>query len=48
MIAETIDLLKKAKYYGCSDNIEIAKGKYAIAKNWREALEQIKRYRYWQ
>jgi len=45
MIAETIDLLKKAKYYGCGENIEIAKGKHSIPKNWKEAKEQIKRYR---
>ncbi len=45
MIAQIIDLLKKAPYYGCSDTIEIAKGKHAIPKNWKEAKEQIKRYR---
>lgn len=45
MIAEIIDLLKKAPYYGCSHSIEIAKGKHAIPKNWKEAKEQIKRYR---
>jgi len=46
MIAETIKLLQSNTWYGCSDNIEIAKGKNAIPKNWQQAKEQIKRYRY--
>jgi len=46
MIAETIKLLQSNPFYGCGDNIEIAKGKCAIAKNWKQTKEQIKRYRY--
>ena len=47
MIAETIKLLNSHTWYGCSDNIEIAKGKNAIAKTWKESKEQIKRYKLW-
>jgi hypothetical protein len=48
MIAETIKLLKSNKWYGCGENIEIAKGKNEIVKNWSQAKEQIKRQKYWQ
>ena len=47
MIAETIKLLHSNQWYGCSENIEIAKGKNEIPKTWKEAKEQIKRYRLW-
>lgn len=47
MIAETIKLLHSHTWYGCSENIEIAKGKNSIPKNWKEAKEQIKRYKIW-
>jgi hypothetical protein len=47
MIAETIKLLQSNTWYGCGDNIEIAKGKFAIVKNWKQAKEQIKRYKFW-
>ena len=47
MIAETIKLLHSFHWYGCSDTIEIAKGKNAIPKNWVETKEKIKRAK-WQ
>jgi len=47
MIADTIKLLHSNSWYGCGDMIEIAKGKNAIPKNWKEAKEQIKRYKQW-
>lgn len=47
MIAETIKLLQSNKWYGCGENIEIAKGKNEIPYNWSEAKEQIKRYKLW-
>lgn len=45
MIAETIKLLQSNKFYGCSEIIELAKGKNAIRKNWKEVKEQIRRNR---
>ncbi len=47
MIAETIKLLQSNTWYGNFDCIEIAKGKNETPKNWKEAKEQIKRYRFW-
>ena len=44
MIAEIIKLLHSHTYYGCSETIEIAKGKNAIPKRWKEAKEKIKRF----
>jgi hypothetical protein len=46
MIAETIKLLQSNNYYGCSEVIEIAKGKNAMPKNWEQVKEKIKRSRY--
>lgn len=45
MIAETIKLLQSSTWYGCSETIEIAKGKNEMPSNWKEAKEQIKRYK---
>ncbi len=47
MIAETIKLFQSNTWYGCGDNIEIAKGKNEIPRNWKQATEQIKRYKAW-
>lgn len=47
MIAETIKLLQSFHWYGCTETIEIAKGKNAIPKSWNEAKEKIKRAK-WQ
>lgn len=38
-----IDLLNLSKWYGISENIEVAKGKYEIPKTIKEAKEQSKR-----
>lgn len=45
MIAETIKLLHSNEWYGQSETIEIAKGKNEIPKTWKQAKEQIKRYK---
>jgi hypothetical protein len=37
------DLLKYDNWYGKSDNIEIAKGKYELTTDLENAKEQIKR-----
>lgn len=43
MIAETVKLLQSFHWLGCSETIEIAKGKNSIPKNWKQAKEKIKR-----
>lgn len=48
MIAEIIRQLQSGKWYGCSDTIEIAKGKHAIPKTWEQAKEKIRRVKYTQ
>lgn len=35
-------------YYGVSENIEIAKGKYEVALSFRKLKEQRKRSKIWQ
>tara|TARA_R110001592_G_scaffold101704_2_gene287652 strand:- start:8685 stop:8819 length:135 start_codon:yes stop_codon:yes gene_type:complete len=40
MIKEIVSLLKIVD--GKSENIKIAKGKYKLATNWKEAIKQIK------
>lgn len=47
MIADTIKLLQSMQWYGCSENIEIAKGKNSIPKKWSDAKEKIKRKKLW-
>lgn len=47
MIAETIRLLQSSEWYGCGENIEIAKGRNSIPKRWSEVKEKIKRNRLW-
>tara|TARA_R100001369_G_scaffold23515_3_gene43251 strand:+ start:5443 stop:5583 length:141 start_codon:yes stop_codon:yes gene_type:complete len=41
MIKEIISLLKYVNYE--TENIKIAKGKYKLATNWKEAYKQIKK-----
>lgn len=48
MIIETIKLLHAQKWYGCSDTIELAKGRNAIPKTWKEAREKVRRNAYMQ
>jgi hypothetical protein len=43
MIKDIIKLLSSADFYGVSENIEIAKGKYAIPTSIKHAYEQGKR-----
>lgn len=44
MIKTIIDLLNKDDWYGVSENVDIAKGKYKAVSNMKEAKQQIKRY----
>lgn len=43
MIKQILDLLALHEHYGQSEIIEIAKGKNAIPKTFKQAIEQIKR-----
>lgn len=47
IISDTIRLLQSFHWYGCSETIEIAKGKNSIPKTWEEAKEKIRRAK-WQ
>lgn len=48
MIKQIIDLLASSEFYGCSETIEIAKGKYKMPESWKEGKKQIKRSYKWQ
>ena len=43
MIAKIIDALQSFDYYGESDIIEIAKGKYKLPETIKEGKEKLKR-----
>jgi hypothetical protein len=45
MIKQVIDLLSLNDWYGQSELIEIAKGKYKAVGNFSEMKEQLKRLR---
>ena len=40
---DIIDLLNLSEYYGVSENIDIAKGKYQIPYTWKDLWKTIKR-----
>ena len=44
-IINIVDLVRSADFYGGSETIEIAKGKYQIASNWKQFVRKIKRLR---
>jgi hypothetical protein len=46
MIKQILELLSIDDWYGVSDNIDIAKGKYKGVGSIKEAKQQIKRYYY--
>lgn len=46
MIRDILRMLENGKYYGFSENIDIAKGKYEIPKDLKQAYEQGKRLAY--
>lgn len=43
MIKNIIDILNLHPYYGVSENIDIAKGKYKYPTTWKELKELFKR-----
>jgi hypothetical protein len=46
MIKQILDMLNADDWYGVSENIDIAKGKYRGVRNIKEAKNQIKRRYY--
>jgi hypothetical protein len=45
MIKNILDLLNLDHWYNVSENVEIAKGKYAGVKDFKQMKEQLKRLR---
>ena len=43
MITKAIELLQTNEFYGISENIEIAKGKYQYPSNFKGMMNKIKR-----
>jgi len=48
MITDVINLLKTSDFYGCSESIEIAKGKYELPTTIKKGFKQLKRELKWQ
>jgi len=46
MISQVLNILASNEFYGVSDNVEIAKGKYELVHSWKDAWYKIKRYYY--
>ena len=46
MIKNILDLLNADHWYSVSENVEIAKGKYAGVKDFKQMKEQLKRLRH--
>ena len=43
MIQQIIAMLQIDDFYGCSETIDIAKGKYKLNTSLRKAIKQLKR-----
>jgi hypothetical protein len=43
MLKNILDMVSITEFYGISENIEIAKGKYKIPKRIKDVIEQSKR-----
>tara|TARA_R100000655_G_scaffold58158_2_gene96567 strand:- start:2978 stop:3130 length:153 start_codon:yes stop_codon:yes gene_type:complete len=48
MLDTILELLSKDDYFGRTENIEIAKGKYKLTTKIKEKKEQLKRGKAWQ
>ena len=44
MIKNVIELLSLSDYYGVSERVDIAKGKYELPSSWKDVFKKIKRY----
>ena len=47
MLADILELLSKDDYFGKTENIEIAKGKYKLTTTIKEKKQQLKREKQW-
>lgn len=43
MIKNVIDMLAMGDFYGVSEEVDIAKGKYKFPKTWKELKQLLKR-----
>tara|TARA_B100000497_G_C7675243_1_gene407851 strand:+ start:566 stop:700 length:135 start_codon:yes stop_codon:yes gene_type:complete len=43
MVKTIIDLLKQDKFYNVSKEVDIAKGKYQLPRNWKSVKNMFKR-----
>lgn len=43
MVKNVLDLLSMSDYYGISERVDIAKGKYELPTTWKGTLKWIKR-----
>jgi hypothetical protein len=43
MIKNVIDMLAMGDFYGISEEVDIAKGKYKFPKTWKELKQLLKR-----
>lgn len=48
MLGIILDILAMDDFYGISEEIEIAKGKYKLCTSWKEVWKQRKRKKRWQ
>lgn len=46
MIKDILDLLNSSDWYGVSEDVDIAKGKYKAVKNMAEVKQSLKRSYY--
>lgn len=46
MIKEIVDLLNTSDWYGVSEEVDIAKGKYKAVKDFAEIKQSVKRMYY--
>jgi len=47
MISQVLNILAADDFYGVSENVEIAKGKYELVHSWKNAWYKIKRHYYY-
>ena len=43
MVKNIVDLLQTSEFYGQSERIDIAKGRYELPTTWNDVLKLIKR-----
>jgi len=48
MIKAIIEILNYTDYYGVSERVDIAKGKYEVPTTWKKFKNTLKRHLKWQ